>query len=84
MCDIYFRLLGYENLEVVNPEGGKDDAEEEAYRGRWKQEVCVSIFLWFSARSAIFPEFDIFILIVMFNPYAQKVSDLEFSRKLYN
>lgn len=31
-------LLGYENLEVVNPEGGKEDAEEEAHRGRWKQE----------------------------------------------
>uniref|UniRef100_A0A803LQ98 Oxysterol-binding protein n=1 Tax=Chenopodium quinoa TaxID=63459 RepID=A0A803LQ98_CHEQI len=31
-------FIGYENLEVVNPEGGKDDAEEEAQRGRWKQE----------------------------------------------
>lgn len=36
------RFIGYENLEVVNPEGGKDDAEEEAQRGRWKQEVCIS------------------------------------------
>lgn len=31
-------MLGYENLEVINPEGGKEDAEEEARRGRWKQE----------------------------------------------
>ncbi|KAG6526980.1 hypothetical protein ZIOFF_009067 [Zingiber officinale] len=31
-------LLGYEGLEVINPEGGTDDAEEEAHRGRWKQE----------------------------------------------
>nr|CAB3496356.1 unnamed protein product [Digitaria exilis] len=31
-------LLGYEGLEVINPEGGTDDAEEEALRGRWKQE----------------------------------------------
>ncbi|KAK9734803.1 hypothetical protein RND81_04G164300 [Saponaria officinalis] len=31
-------LLGYENLEVINPEGGQDDAEEEAHRGRWRQE----------------------------------------------
>ncbi|XP_074592808.1 oxysterol-binding protein-related protein 3C-like [Curcuma longa] len=31
-------LLGYEGLEVINPEGGTDDAEEEAQRGRWKQE----------------------------------------------
>ncbi|XP_021716127.1 oxysterol-binding protein-related protein 3C-like [Chenopodium quinoa] len=31
-------FIGYENLEVVNPEGGKDDAEEEAHKGRWKQE----------------------------------------------
>lgn len=35
-----FRLLGYEGVEVINPEGGKEDAEEEAQRGRWKQEVC--------------------------------------------
>lgn len=32
-------LLGYEGLEVVNPEGGTEDAEAEAKRGRWKQEV---------------------------------------------
>ncbi|KAG9454663.1 hypothetical protein H6P81_007567 [Aristolochia fimbriata] len=31
-------LLGYEGLEVINPEGGTEDAEEEAQRGRWKQE----------------------------------------------
>lgn len=31
-------LLGYEGLEVVNPEGSTEDAEEEARRGRWKQE----------------------------------------------
>ncbi|KAL5130184.1 Oxysterol-binding protein-related protein 3C [Glycine soja] len=26
------------SVEVINPEGGKEDAEEEAQRGRWKQE----------------------------------------------
>ncbi|CAL5368771.1 unnamed protein product [Camellia sinensis] len=31
-------MLGYEGMDVINPEGGKDDAEEEAQRGRWKQE----------------------------------------------
>nr|DAD26447.1 TPA_asm: hypothetical protein HUJ06_027915 [Nelumbo nucifera] len=31
-------LLGYDGLEVINPEGGKEDAEEEAQRGRWKKE----------------------------------------------
>ncbi|KAJ4970321.1 hypothetical protein NE237_003420 [Protea cynaroides] len=31
-------LLGYEGLEVINPEGTEEDAEEEAQRGRWKQE----------------------------------------------
>ncbi|XP_068654871.1 oxysterol-binding protein-related protein 3A-like [Aristolochia californica] len=31
-------LLGYEGLEVINPEGSTEDAEEEAQRGRWKQE----------------------------------------------
>ncbi|KAH7550021.1 hypothetical protein JRO89_XS13G0121000 [Xanthoceras sorbifolium] len=32
------RLLGYEGVEVINPEGGQEDAEEEAQRGRWRQE----------------------------------------------
>ncbi|KAG6583420.1 Oxysterol-binding protein-related protein 3C [Cucurbita argyrosperma subsp. argyrosperma] len=31
-------FLGYEGVEVINPEGGKEDAEEEAHKGRWKQE----------------------------------------------
>ncbi|XAR50925.1 hypothetical protein NMG60_11005392 [Bertholletia excelsa] len=31
-------LLGYEGLEVINPEGGTEDAAEEAEKGRWKQE----------------------------------------------
>ncbi|KAJ9172358.1 hypothetical protein P3X46_015606 [Hevea brasiliensis] len=31
-------LLGYEGVEVINPEGGKHDAEEEAQKGRWEQE----------------------------------------------
>lgn len=35
-------LLGYEGLEVVNPEGGQDDVEEEAIKGRFKQEVRFS------------------------------------------
>ena len=33
------RLLGYEGVEVINPDGGKEDAEEEAEKGRWKKEV---------------------------------------------
>ncbi|PSS23765.1 Oxysterol-binding protein-related protein like [Actinidia chinensis var. chinensis] len=31
-------ILGYEGLEVINPEGGTEDTEAEAQRGRWKQE----------------------------------------------
>ncbi|XP_059296413.1 oxysterol-binding protein-related protein 3A-like [Lycium ferocissimum] len=31
-------MLGYEGLEVVNPEGGNEDAGAEAQRGRWKAE----------------------------------------------
>ncbi|KAL2632407.1 hypothetical protein R1flu_017093 [Riccia fluitans] len=31
-------LPGHEGLEVVNPEGSQDDAEEEAHKGRFKQE----------------------------------------------
>lgn len=38
------RFLGYEGVEVINPEGGKEDAEEEAQRGRWKQEVFLIAF----------------------------------------
>lgn len=34
-----FRLQGNEGVEVINPEGGKEDAEEEAQKGRWKDEV---------------------------------------------
>lgn len=36
---VLYRFVGYEGLEVVNPEGGTEDSEEEAKRGRWKQEV---------------------------------------------
>uniref|UniRef100_A0A6N2KL59 Oxysterol-binding protein n=1 Tax=Salix viminalis TaxID=40686 RepID=A0A6N2KL59_SALVM len=31
-------LVPYEGLEVINPEGGTEDAAEEASKGRWKQE----------------------------------------------
>uniref|UniRef100_M4CZG6 Oxysterol-binding protein n=1 Tax=Brassica campestris TaxID=3711 RepID=M4CZG6_BRACM len=31
-------LIGYEGIEVINPDGSTEDAEEEAGRGRWKQE----------------------------------------------
>ncbi|RZB84224.1 Telomere repeat-binding protein 5 isoform I [Glycine soja] len=31
-------MLGHEGVEVINPEGSKEDAEEEAQRGRWKPE----------------------------------------------
>lgn len=34
--------MGYEGLEVINPEGSTEDAEAEAQRGRWKQEVVLS------------------------------------------
>jgi len=34
-------------VEVINPEGGKEDAEEEAQRGRWKQEVFIYLFFYF-------------------------------------
>lgn len=40
-----FSLMGYEGLEVINPEGSTEDAEEEAGRGRWKQEVYDSVLL---------------------------------------
>lgn len=34
-------MLGYEGVEVINPEGGQDDAAAEAQRGRWKEEVLI-------------------------------------------
>lgn len=38
------RMLGYEGLEVINPEGDSGDAEAEAQRGRWKKEVYICFF----------------------------------------
>lgn len=38
-CDVGLSLVPYEGLEVINPEGGTEDAEEEAKKGRWKEEV---------------------------------------------
>ncbi|GLJ44372.1 hypothetical protein SUGI_0930080 [Cryptomeria japonica] len=31
-------FMGYEGLEVVNPEGGQDDVQEEVHKGRWQKE----------------------------------------------
>lgn len=42
----FLSLMGYEGLEVINPEGSTDDAEEEASRGRWKQEVWNDAMLY--------------------------------------
>ena len=39
--DLMLSLVGYEGLEVINPEGSTEDAAEEANRGRWKQEVYI-------------------------------------------
>lgn len=36
---ICFCFVSRLSVEVINPEGGKEDSEEEAQRGRWKQEV---------------------------------------------
>ncbi|KAL0369821.1 UNVERIFIED_CONTAM: Vacuolar sorting protein 3 [Sesamum angustifolium] len=33
-------LLRYEGVEVINPEGEKENAEEEEQRARWKQEIA--------------------------------------------
>lgn len=38
---VFCSLLGHEGLEVVNPEGGQEDVEDEAIRGRFKQEVGI-------------------------------------------
>jgi hypothetical protein len=34
-----FSTPSIDGLEVVNPEGGTEDAAEEAKKGRWKDEV---------------------------------------------
>lgn len=47
MVFFLFSLMGYEGLEVVNPEGGTEDAEAEAQRGRWRQEVHFSLLTSF-------------------------------------
>jgi len=46
---IYFRLLGYEGVEVINPDGGKDDVDDEVQRGRWKPEVLNFVFILFNS-----------------------------------
>lgn len=56
-------MLGYEGVEVINPEGGKDDAEEEAQRGRWKQEVpIVLVYFLDNLEKMLYPNFNIFPL----------------------
>lgn len=59
MFSFVYRLLGYEGVEVINPEGGKEDAEEEAQRGRWKPEVLIllvyfrNVIFWLKPFSAL-------------------------------
>jgi hypothetical protein len=49
MCFLFgFRLLGYEGVEVINPDGGKDDVDDEVQRGRWKPEVLILFLLFLS------------------------------------
>lgn len=55
-------MLGYEGLEVVNPEGGTEDAEAEAQRGRWKQEVHISPTFHLPMHLFIFFAFQKFLL----------------------
>lgn len=38
-------LVGYEGLEVIIPDGGTEDSEVEAQKGRWKQELHWYLFL---------------------------------------
>lgn len=40
----FLSLMGYEGIEVINPDGSTEDAEEEAGRGRWKQEVYTTVY----------------------------------------
>lgn len=46
---MFVSLLGYEGLQVINPDGGTEDAEVEAQKGRWRQEVLswISIHFFF-------------------------------------
>ncbi|KAL0316335.1 UNVERIFIED_CONTAM: Oxysterol-binding protein-related protein 3A [Sesamum radiatum] len=38
-------LLGYEGLEIINPDGGTEDTEVEAQKGRWKPELMEYSYL---------------------------------------
>lgn len=49
VCFWFLSLMGYEGLEVINPEGSTEDAEEEAGRGRWKQEVYILLLFYESS-----------------------------------
>ena len=39
-----YRLLGTENMEVVNPEGGKDDVLDEASKDKYNLKPEVRLF----------------------------------------
>lgn len=54
--NLFFRLLAYEGVEVINPDGGKEDAEEEAQRGRWKDEVYYYLYFSLSFSVLLFAE----------------------------
>lgn len=64
--NLFFRLLAYEGVEVINPDGGKEDAEEEAQRGRWKDEVYYYLYFSLSFSVLLFAE-TFFFFFVRFN-----------------
>ena len=60
--DLFFRLLAYEGVEVINQDGGKEDAEEEAQRGRWKDEVYYYLYFSLSFSVLRFTETYVFVI----------------------
>jgi len=51
-------MLGHEGVEVINPEGSKEDAEEETQRGRWKPEVFI-LLVYFVNVIFVIPTFSV-------------------------
>lgn len=63
---LFCSLLGYEGLEVVNPEGGQEDGEEEANKGRFRQEVVFVSSLFIDLACSQFTCVGTFFLLLLF------------------
>ncbi|KAJ9705584.1 hypothetical protein PVL29_003584 [Vitis rotundifolia] len=78
-------MLGYEGVEFIIPKGGKEDAKEEAQRGRWKQEKRDSYWKMMHKYIGSDVTLMVTLLVLIFEPMTmlQKMTELmEYSHLL--